>query len=135
MLASSFVARLDEALDDRGFGTGAGLVSRLGTVQEQTFGVFFDFSNFPVSVDVQVFSALSHSATDVLFISTHLTLTDLDSPPQGNSYRLSGTYAIQGGSGAFFNANGTGTISGTCTSSFTSDVARCSEQWRGSFAQ
>jgi PKD repeat protein len=134
VLAAALTARLQEALDDRGSVTGSGTVSRLGSIQETPGFVFFDFSNFPVSLDVFNFTLWSNKPTEAILVSTHLTLTDHDSPPKGNNYDLSGTYALQGGVGAFANATGTGTISGTCTSSFTSDVAQCTERWKGTFA-
>jgi hypothetical protein len=127
----SFSARLDESLDDRGEMTGQGTAVRLGSVRDQGFFVFWDFSNFPFSVDVFAFSALVDGAGDYLFVSTQRTLTDAASPPQGNDYNLSGTYSFQGGTGPFAKATGTGTIVGSCTSSFTSNIAQCAERWKG----
>jgi PKD repeat protein len=135
VLSSGFSAHLDESLDDRGSAFGSGNAARLGSVHAQGIFINFDFSNFPLSVDVFEFMALVNNSGDTAFVSTQLTLTDTASPPQGNDYALTGTYSMQGGTGLFAKATGTGTISGSCTSSFTSDVAQCSERWKGTFGQ
>jgi hypothetical protein len=61
---------------------------------------------------------------------------DLDSPPQGNRYQVTGTFVVQGGAGAgtYQFATGSGRITGTCTSSFTSDTATCDLTYTGTIS-
>lgn len=68
---------------------------------------------------------------DEIEVNYTITLTDVASPPAGNNYGLTGQYVFQGGTGIFNGAIGTGTISGTCTSSFDRDDADCSMNWTG----
>jgi PKD repeat protein len=127
----AFQANLTEYLDDRGAITGGGNATRLGVVGELGTPVF-DFSNFPasigVSAEVQLFD---RTDKDFLFFHYHVTLSDAANPPQGNNYNLTGSWSIEGGIGAVSNAFGAGTITGTCTSSFTSDIAQCTDTWTG----
>ena len=133
----SFSLDLTETIDSQhseGVGNGAGL----GKVISAGFALF-DYTNFPVSVDYdEPDLEIGHLPpgskdfpTNFIRVSDHVTLTDIASPPAGNDYALRGTYTIQGGNGTFLNATGSGTITGSCTSSFDSDVAVCTEHWDG----
>jgi PKD repeat protein len=133
----SFKLDLTETIDSRG-SRGVGNAAGLGKVISEGFALF-DYTNFPVSADydepeLDVGSQPPGSKgfpTNFIVISDHVTLTDTASPPAGNDYALRGTYTIQGGNGTFLNATGSGAITGSCTSSFDSDVAVCTEQFRG----
>jgi PKD repeat protein len=129
----AFQAKLTELIDDRGSISGNGNATGMGNVREGTFSSpIFDFSNVPQSIGVFGEPVLVDSKPrDSLSVSYHLTMTDTANPPLGNDYKLSGTFVIEGGSGAFVNATGSGTITGICTSSFTSDVATCTDTWNG----
>jgi PKD repeat protein len=133
----SFKLDLTETIDSRhsegvGNGTGLGKVISAGFAR-------FDFTNFPVSVDydesdLKVGSQPPGSKdfpTNFIRVSDHVTLTDVASPPAGNDYSLRGSYTIQGGEGTFLNATGSGTMTGSCTSSFDTDVVVCTEHWKG----
>lgn len=141
-----FKAMMTEAIDDRGRILGSGNATRFGGVLERGFGVRFDFSHFPASIGVSstVF-LLDNAGNKVALVHYHVRLTDVADPPQGNDYRLTGSWSIVAGSGPgvlgnafpgtsqgqFVNAFGSGTITGTCTSSFTSDIATCKNIWTG----
>jgi hypothetical protein len=128
----SFQVKLTENLNGATFRThGSGSATGMGKVTVDDFA-FFDFTNAPVTYDVgEFFAALTNAKGDRLFYTYIATLTDVKSPPEGNDYVMSGHFVIEGGTGAFANATGSGTISGTCTSSFTRDDADCIEHWNG----
>jgi hypothetical protein len=128
----AFQVKLTEALNGATFvTTGSGSATGLGKVSVNDLA-FFDYTNFPASADVYEFSAaLTTAKGDRLSYSYVTTLSDVTNPPQGNNYTLTGQFVIEGGTGQFANATGSGTITGTCTSSFTSDVAVCTERWDG----
>jgi hypothetical protein len=68
---------------------------------------------------------------DSLSWTASLTHTDAASPPAGNQYTITGTFTITGGTGKYYGATGGGTISGTCTSSFTRPDEDCTLRWTG----
>jgi PKD repeat protein len=128
----AFQAKFTEHLDDRGSLYGGGSVTRLASALD-TGQLFWDFSNFPTSISVAGFGLIYGDGDlgDLLSMTFSATLTDTASPPAGTDYALSGSFTLQGGSGLFLGATGSGTITGTCTSSFTSDIADCTDAWRG----
>lgn len=132
----AFQAKLTEYFDDaRRVMYGGGNATDLGTVREYGAATF-DFSNFPATFGVssgylQLWHVDSTGAKSAFLVQYHATLTDSASPPAGNNYTLTGNYSIVSGYGEVQGAYGAGTITGTCTSSFTSDIAQCTDTWNG----
>ena len=123
---------------------GVGNANTMGGVQEIGAGTFIDGSNFPTSIDVYTSggSFVSIKGTsddkntrDQLVFDSVMTLTDQDDPPAGNRYAVTGTFVVQGGLGSYQFATGSGTISGTCTSSFDSPTASCQLTYSGIVSQ
>lgn len=136
--ARAFAAHLQEARNQLcGFDvpciSGAGHVTGMGNVGELANDVVDSFDDWPVSfgIDVDGGTLSSKASGDQLIVSYHVTLTDAASPPQGANYTLAGDFVIDGGTGGLLNASGSGTITGTCTSSFTSPVVNCTTDWNG----
>lgn len=130
----AFVARMQEVLDQRDNRIeGAGRVNAMGTVEEFASDVSNNFDNFPFAFDIGMRSGSLTSATsgDELIVSYDVTATDTASPPAGENYTLEGTFVIKGGTGSLQNATGSGRITGTCNSSFTSPIATCATDWKG----
>jgi len=70
-----------------------------------------------------------------LLFQYHATFTDAATPPQGNNYILSGSWSIAHSFGnTMTGASGFGTVTGTCTSSFSSDRAACVDAWQGTIS-
>jgi hypothetical protein len=126
----AFKAHLVDALDIRGFGSGAGNATGLGSVTESA-DLFWDLRDAPEVFRVLGFDELATRSDDRIVVSMQLALRDVSNPPQGTDYAVTGSYVVEGGMGAMVNATGRGAITGTCTSSFTSDAADCDLRWEG----
>jgi hypothetical protein len=110
--------------------SGTGNSTHLGNTTASG-SVSVNLANFPFSAGVQYTLTLTAANGDTLFVSANTTLTDTASPPAGNDYTESGTYNVTGGTGRFADATGSGTVAGSCTSSFGSPVATCTSSWHG----
>ena len=125
-----FRATLTETLSVEGPLSGSGNATHMGKVSDSG-SLSVDKSNFPVSLVFSATGTLTAANGDEVFFSYVVTQTDTASPPQGMNYDESGNYTITGGTGRFAGATGSGTISGTCVSSFTSTIGTCNDTWTG----
>ena len=131
----SFLAKYTVNISNSVFGYGN--ATGLGSSAAASFGIDFDFSDFPRTFTVFVGSGVLVQLADheqQIYVPYTITLTDLADPPTGFNYRVTGTYVFEGGLGRYRNTGGSGTVTGTCTSSFDRPDADCVLTWKGTIS-